>query len=633
MNAMRTDIVLIQPPGWAVQTPPMGLALLKSALNSKGITNKIIDLNVEIYSIKQNIYKDSWELANGYYIWERESYVKEFFDYFADPIRNFLYTLATLQPKCVGLSAHCSTLVSARLLASKIKQILPETKVILGGPEVARFTNDWEVMLEKYGVDAVVFGEGEETLPEIIKYYSMGAHAGKIVGAAYKDASGNIVQGDDRQLIKDLNSQPFADFTDFNLDLYVSRNVLPTYFSRGCINYCVFCTERNYFPKFRNRSGKRVYDELVYQLKKHPNTTYFRMHDSVSNGNMRELEDFCDRMIDGPLPVNFNLENAVIRKEMDKRMYSKLKRAGCTLLGYGLESPSKTLLSAVGKKACLDADFDKVVREGAKAKLIMGINMMFGLPGETPEDFQMQLDFLRKNKKYRKMIMINPALNFCYFPKGSLVYSNPGQYHVDMELGELFWSEEGGKNTFPERLEKFERFCKMAAKYGYINLFNIQQVLNKNEMLGNYFLARKELQKSLDYLKTSYQKEVRTLTLAKNIVRLYDMLKIPPDDFYRQTSEYAHINSAQAELWFDRIHDQNDLRNAVLERSLLSNLVFLKNILPKRQPAVLRFSFSGIKGFIKQSLLNFLLNNDKTIRVIEEIVQSVQNKFDALKKQ
>ena len=51
------------------------------------------------------------------------------------------------------------------------------------------------------------------------------------------------------------------------------------------------------------------------------------MCDNISNSKIRNLEQFCDLMIESGMnkKVSWSLENAVIRKEMRKPLYNKLK--------------------------------------------------------------------------------------------------------------------------------------------------------------------------------------------------------------------------------------------------------------------------------------------------------------------
>ena len=48
---------------------------------------------------------------------------------------------------------------------------------------------------------------------------------------------------------------------------------------------------------------------------------------------------------------------------------------------------------------------------------------MFGLPGETEEDFQYLLKFLEKHKK--TLVMVNPAVQLCKYYAGSSGHAKP----------------------------------------------------------------------------------------------------------------------------------------------------------------------------------------------------------------
>jgi len=104
-------------------------------------------------------------------------------------------------------------------------------------------------------------------------------------------------------------------------------------------------------------------------------------------------------------------------------------------------------------------------------RLQIGLNVMFGLPGETREDFEQLKQLLNDYAAFKDRIIFNPALNFCYFPEGCDVSVSPDTYGVDLTLGELYWFEKNGANDFLSRLAKFEEFCALARRLGYANLF------------------------------------------------------------------------------------------------------------------------------------------------------------------
>ncbi len=627
----KVDIALIQPPGWAIQNPPLGLALLKSYLANNEITAKTYDLNILLYNVRHNDYASAWDISKGYDIWDKESVIRKMFSDYSNEVLNFIYSVLSANPAVIGFSAHCSSMLSARMLAARFKHYAPEIPIVFGGPQVALYTSNWSKMLHAQEADAIVFGEGEASLTEFIKTHTSRSDK-QIDGVAFRGPDGQIVLGGKRELIRPLDNLPFADFSDFDLKFYAGTNVLPTYFSRGCINTCIYCTENKYFPKFRNRSGKRLYDEIVYQLSRYPKTEFFRLHDSVSNGNVQELEYFCDLLIGSKLNIHFNLENAVIRKEMNSRLYTKLRKAGCRLIGYGLETPSKRLLRSIGKNACLNADFDKVIDEGVRSKMTIGINMMFGLPGETSDDFQLQLDFIKRHKGQRKRILINPALNYTYFPEGCAVNSAPEKYGIDLSKGELFWTSQDGENTFIERMNRFEKFCALAHTLGYKNLFNITESINKHEMLGKYYSSLKEYSTAVDHFLISFNTETKTQELADSILRLYDTLSIPKDTTYELVLRFQTEQQKKHDSAMNLPGNREELEAFILDFSVTDSMNDLNNLLEGLYDPPRKFeaSFDGIKSYIIRQISKLAYVSDKKYFMLVQSIKHMDNKIKAL---
>ncbi len=490
------DIVLLQLPIWGVGCPPLGLALLKSYLSENGISAKVFDINAHIYSVRGIKYANYWEIKHGYDYCNSYDKMLEFyrdnralFLYYIDQIRQ-------LNPKVVGCSCFGASIELTKIFLEDLRRFFPNFKHIIGGPEVVAVMNnaDDELISKEY-IDAICLGEGEVSL---VKYFQAIEEDNPIPvpGVIYK-RDGAIIKEAPGVHIKKIDELPFPDFSDFNLANYRDSKVLPSYATRGCINKCIYCSSRNFMKPFRFRSGRRMFEEVKYLKGLYPELKYIRMADDISNGNIRELESFCDLMIEANLGLKWDLENAVIRKEMRTPLYRKLKRAGCTLLGYGMETPSLSLLEKVGKILSKDVDAAKVLREGKRAGICISVNIMFGLPGETEEDFDYLLRWLRKNR--RAFDMINPSIIFCEFYPGCLVYEQPEKYAIDLSKGTLFWETYDKTNTYPIRMERFERFCRMAEKYNLANLFNIQELPNKNEMLFRYYFVSKHYDRAIEY--------------------------------------------------------------------------------------------------------------------------------------
>lgn len=561
------DIVLVTLPFWAHMTPGLGPGLLKSYLKENGINCRLIDINIHAYNIRGKKYASKWELSNG---WELSD--EKIIEYYEDNRRLFDYYVNEIErvsPKVVGFTVYYSSLGITKIFAAELKKRNPNIKIIFGGPSAAAYMHNQIELLEKPYIDAVCLGEGERALVHYM-HEVLSNRGHKLPGVVYK-YNNLIVEPLNIEYIKDLDSLPFPNFDDYNLGDYTATTQFPSYTSRGCPNKCIYCTERNFFKGLRVRSAKRIMEEFNYINSNYPRIKEIRFFDSISNAKISMLEEFCDLKLNSGLKLNFNLENAVIRKEMRLPLYKKLKKAGCTVVGYGMETSSQDLLKDVGKLLAVGVDLPSVLSEGKKAGLYISVNIMFGLPGETEQHFRELVEFIKSNK--HSLSGINPAVNFCAFYPGSFVSDNPSVYGVDLSNGPDYWRTLDGSNTYPVRMQRFESFLKEAKSLKLNNLIGTEVLPNKYSLLFDYYCAIDDKENAL----SSY-KEIPLEDLTPSQVGRYDELiggegaetpltvdkyisqqesaKITPD--YSSLSwmianfEAARIQSSNA--WNDHVH-------------------------------------------------------------------------------
>ena len=494
----RCDVVLLQLPMWGPYHPPLALGLLKSSLKHNGISCKTFDLNAHTFSTRGKKYFGLWDLKNSFLeqFWNRQKMV-EFYRNWRPLMLYYIAEIKKLNPSVVGCSVFNSSKLFTQIFLEDFKKQYPESKCkfLLGGPGVAHFMKNTDELLSCNYIDAVCQDEGEGAIVDYVNAVKNDTGL-PVAGMVYK-RNGKILQGPPSIYKGKLDTIPFPDFEDFNLQHYLSRK-FPVYVSRGCVNKCNYCSAIGFMTNkrypFRFRSAQRVFDEIVYLKKKYPTLEEIRFASNIDNGKISMLEDFCDLMIESGMnkKIEWTMENCVIRKEMRKPLYEKLKKAGCTYICYGLESPTKRLLKAVGKSLAVQdgVDFSATIRECKEAGINIVINIMFGLPGETDEDVDYLLKFLEKNKKY--LAQINPAIEFCEYYPGASGAANPDAIGVDLSKGSLFWDSKDGKNTYLKRMERFERATKLAKKLK-IDLFcEVEEIVDKHMKLFEYYYVSKD---------------------------------------------------------------------------------------------------------------------------------------------
>jgi hypothetical protein len=236
----------------------------------------------------------------------------------------------------------------------------------------------------------------------------------------------------------------------------------------------------------------------------YPEVEHIYFSESLTNGSISQSRTFCHLLIESGIRINWEA-NAVIRKEMDCELLTLMAKSGCKRLMYGVETVSKTLLAHVGKIMSDKVNIEKVIRETAEAGIHVTLNFMFGLPGETEEDAKENIDFVIRNKKY--IHTIYPSWSFCYLTQLCEAYANPERWGIKPITDVSFWESIDGKNTYPVRLERFERFCGAMLKDGIAIQYSSDKLADREKKLGFYYCFMKDFWKGAMYLLQAAEKE------------------------------------------------------------------------------------------------------------------------------
>ncbi|MBN2142450.1 radical SAM protein [Candidatus Woesearchaeota archaeon] len=462
-------ICLVQCPAWGNDTPPLGIASLSAVLRSDPLKRHdvyAIDFNNEFF--RRCKEKETFDLTNENF-WIDEKKVRKILRENRRLVNDLIEKIMREDPDVVGFSVQSSSRICTKIVAEQLKDKAPGLSIILGGCECRRNHSGLQLASLDF-IDAIFTGEAEKS---ILLYLDMissrrggerkeDAAQEPIQGIIMRDDAGKILDGGEPDRIENLDALPFPDFSDFNLLEYNYPNVLPIMSSRGCVNFCFFCTERLLNRGFRHRSGDRMFEEVMHQMKKHPGVNQFDFHDSLVNGDPVSLGRFAGLVIENGLKITWNGQ-ATIKKYMTEEYCRKLKMAGCGFLGYGIESGSDKVLKAMNKPFT-PALAAEILRNTWKTGIGAGANFMFGYPGEGEEEFQETLKFLENNHEFIECV--NPSLGLCGIGEGTILMKTAEERGVDLTNGSMYWQTQDGKNDFLVRLERHKRFCKLAKSLG-----------------------------------------------------------------------------------------------------------------------------------------------------------------------
>lgn len=459
-------ITLVQCPAWTTQGAPYALALLAAILKGKGYEVICFDLNIELYQFCKKavapdtltINKESWSMDFKGSVWYEENNVLGFINKYEAYIDSLVDKIITASEKIIGFSVQSTSKFFSLEVARRIK-IKDKNKIIVfGGPLCFRNCYGMDILKDFSFLDFVCFGEAEESFLRLINVIEKNGNIDSCTGFGYRSQDGRIIDGGDSNLIESLDSIPFADYSPFSLEKY-TENLLSISTSRGCINRCSFCNESPHWKKYRNRSAGNIFEEIKHQLNKRAYIEKFWLNDSLINGNMKMLDEFCDLLILNKIKIRWGGQ-AMIRKEMRKEFLAKMKMAGCETISYGVESGSNNILNFMRKGYAAELA-ERIIRDTYSNGINVIFNIIIGFPGENDAEFEVTKKFIRRNIKYVK----NVALNMCLLLKDSYLYNNLNEFnicHIDYNSDwQLKWGTGDNTNTYDIRRKRMEELMEL----------------------------------------------------------------------------------------------------------------------------------------------------------------------------
>ena len=294
-------------------------------------------------------------------------------------------------PDIVGISSTTVAFHRALETAREIKARMPAVPVVVGGPHV---TAVGEEVFEQKEIDLAVYGEGEETLTELLDALSTGGDLSSVKGLGYR-RNGRPSINAARPFIEDLDDIPLPAYDllgDFGLynpppTNYKRLPVANVVTSRGCPNQCTFCGHSVFGRTLRQRSPENIAAEIELLYERH---------------HVREIAFVDDTFTINPERI-FALFSILNRKNIrfpwtcmsrintaDFETLRFMKEQGCWHISFGIESGSEEILHLIKKHISL-AETRRVVGWCRELGIRTKGFFIIGHPGETRESIDLTI--------------------------------------------------------------------------------------------------------------------------------------------------------------------------------------------------------------------------------------------------
>jgi anaerobic magnesium-protoporphyrin IX monomethyl ester cyclase len=299
-------------------------------------------------------------------------------------------SISESEPDVVGITSTTPSFGEACRVAETVKGVKPECTVIMGGPHVS--FEDFSTVENSF-VDVVVRGEGEITICELIATLGKEKSLSGVSGITYKEG-GMPRRNPERPFIKDLDSLSVS-YHKLPMDLYrfQGQKYATIVSSRGCPYGCVYCSSSSlHGKKWRCQSSDRVVEEIRLLVDDYGIRQIEFLDDLFTFDNKR-VEEICNRLIEDKMDVGWFCSSRV--DTITCSLMSKMQKAGCIGLYFGIESGSQRVLNTLGKGTRLDQAI-KAIGGAREADIETVATFILGIPGETLDDVKQTIAFARK---------------------------------------------------------------------------------------------------------------------------------------------------------------------------------------------------------------------------------------------
>ena len=276
------------------------------------------------------------------------------------------------------------------------KELNPNVITIAKG---AHFLSCTPKSLEIYKyMDYALIGEAEFVIGTLIEALNSNQPVNSVKGIFYwnNDKSEVLTTGK-APFRDDLDSLPFPARDLMNNNLYqrpdTGKPMATISVSRGCPSSCIYClTPTVSGLKVRKRSSMNIVDELQECAEKHGIKDFFFKADTFTI-DKKWVTEVCEEILKRELKIQWGANSRV--RPIDAETLKIMRKAGCWLIAFGIESGSSESLEKM-KKGATKEEARQAIKWAKEAGLRINNYFLIGFPWETKEHIEETIAFAKE---------------------------------------------------------------------------------------------------------------------------------------------------------------------------------------------------------------------------------------------
>ena len=268
-----------------------------------------------------------------------------------------------------------------------------------------------EFYMKVTGADAVLLGEGELPLLNLVKALENNVSLSNVKGIAYKDGKNYRVNEREKPISK-IDTIPFPDYASLPMEYYINSKFLqmkPTdryitmISSRGCTYHCNFCQRLEKGLRFR--SIPNVIEEIKQYIKNYK-ITYVMFYDEFFMFSENRVKQFTDAILNENIKINYFCTGRL--NTVNENILQMLKESGCVSIDYGIEQFDNYALEKMNKQLT-EEEILRGIELTKKFGINICFNIIFGNIGDTRESLKKSTNFLKKYNDFSQLRTIRPV--------------------------------------------------------------------------------------------------------------------------------------------------------------------------------------------------------------------------------
>ena len=320
---------------------------------------------------------------------------------------NIIKDIFELNPDKIIFSTYIWNKEYVFEIVKEIKKVLPNVKIILGGPEVSF---GWEkIMEENPEIDSILIGEGEKVFLNFLTEEN-----DKVMGLVYRK-DGEVCFNGTEKIIEDLDIIPFPYEKE---ELQDKTKIFYYESSRGCPFNCSYCMSSidktvRYYSLDRVKEDLKIFLDSPIRLLKFVDRTF-----NLKKERYMEIWKFLLENYREGITFHFEINANIFDDETLDFLETVPK--GYFQFEIGVQTINPDTMKSINRNNILDKLAHNVRR--INKNIHLHLDLIAGLPYETYEIFKKSFEYVHDLKP--EMIQ----LGFLKLLRGTQMYNEAEKY-------------------------------------------------------------------------------------------------------------------------------------------------------------------------------------------------------------